>query len=228
MAIISRWRWPPENWCGYLRIAASGSGIPTRRTSASARRKARVLRLAMGGHRLHDLPADAVDRVEMAQRVLEDHGDAPAVDPAPLLGRELEQVLALEQDLAAGDLARRPVDQVQDRRGRDRFPRAALAQDGQGLAAVEMPADALDGIHNAARGVEADGEVADLEQMLSHSSCALASSRQRCDRVEGQAQPVRQQVQGQRGQDDGQARPEGEPPRVARGTADPGSPSAPR
>ena len=40
MAIMIRWRWPPENWCGYFDIAASGSGMPTRRISSSARRAA--------------------------------------------------------------------------------------------------------------------------------------------------------------------------------------------
>ena len=26
MAIITRWRWPPENWCGYLSSEALGVG----------------------------------------------------------------------------------------------------------------------------------------------------------------------------------------------------------
>ena len=29
MAIITRWRWPPESWCGYCSSRASGSGICT-------------------------------------------------------------------------------------------------------------------------------------------------------------------------------------------------------
>ena len=40
MAIMTRWRWPPENWCGYLCIDASGSGMPTRRIRSSARSSA--------------------------------------------------------------------------------------------------------------------------------------------------------------------------------------------
>ena len=37
MAIMMRWRWPPENWWGYLSRAASGSGMPTRRIRSRAR-----------------------------------------------------------------------------------------------------------------------------------------------------------------------------------------------
>ncbi|MCY1300010.1 hypothetical protein D9M70_495650 [compost metagenome] len=37
MAIITRWRWPPESWCGYWLSRSSGSGIRTWRNSSSAR-----------------------------------------------------------------------------------------------------------------------------------------------------------------------------------------------
>ena len=36
-AIIARWRWPPESWCGYLLKDCSGFGISTRRRSSIAR-----------------------------------------------------------------------------------------------------------------------------------------------------------------------------------------------
>ena len=41
---------------------------------------------AVHAHHLLELPADAIDRVQVAERVLEDHGDAAAVDGAALGG----------------------------------------------------------------------------------------------------------------------------------------------
>jgi hypothetical protein len=36
MAIVMRWRWPPENWCGKASIRRAASGMPTRSSSAIA------------------------------------------------------------------------------------------------------------------------------------------------------------------------------------------------
>ena len=47
---------------------------------------------AVDAHDLAELPADGPDRVEVAERVLEDHCDALAVDAAALVGGGLEQV----------------------------------------------------------------------------------------------------------------------------------------
>ena len=44
MAIITRWRMPPESWCGYCFSRRSGSGMCTRRSISMARSRAfRVL-----------------------------------------------------------------------------------------------------------------------------------------------------------------------------------------
>ena len=40
IAIIARWRWPPESWCGKLSTRRSGSGMPVRRSSSIARPRA--------------------------------------------------------------------------------------------------------------------------------------------------------------------------------------------
>jgi hypothetical protein len=72
-------------------------------------------------HHLTELPADGVNRIQVAERVLEDHRDPLAVDRPPLGGARLQEVPAVEQDLARDDLARRAVDQVHDRRGGDRL-----------------------------------------------------------------------------------------------------------
>ena len=39
-AITTRWRIPPENWCGYCFTRSSGSGMPTCRRRSTARRRA--------------------------------------------------------------------------------------------------------------------------------------------------------------------------------------------
>ena len=39
MAMSTRWRMPPESWCGKACERRSGSGIPTRRSSSTARRR---------------------------------------------------------------------------------------------------------------------------------------------------------------------------------------------
>ena len=40
IAIITRWRIPPENWCGKSPRRLSAAGMPTRSSSAAARRRA--------------------------------------------------------------------------------------------------------------------------------------------------------------------------------------------
>ncbi len=37
IAIITRWRMPPDSWCGYSRARRLASGIPTTRSISTAR-----------------------------------------------------------------------------------------------------------------------------------------------------------------------------------------------
>ncbi|MCY1498872.1 hypothetical protein D9M68_328690 [compost metagenome] len=159
---------------------------------ADPRQKSQCLRPSLGGmgpvsgERLPDLPADGIDRVEVAQRVLEDHGDAAPVDLAPFLRRHRQQVDAVEQYLSGADAPRRHVDQVHDRRGRDRLAGPAFTEDRQGLAAVEVVGDVADRLHDADCGVEFDRKVADFQEMVSHSydlsvrGASAAPDRARC------------------------------------------------
>ena len=81
IAIITRWRMPPESWCGYWSSRLSGSVMPTRVSSSMARaRAAASSMLEMDGERLHDLQPDLQHRVERGHRLLEDHGDLAAAD----------------------------------------------------------------------------------------------------------------------------------------------------
>ena len=54
-----------------------------------------------------DLLADGEDGIEGGHRLLEDHGDVAAADRLHLFFGELEEVAALEEDLATEDFAGR-------------------------------------------------------------------------------------------------------------------------
>jgi hypothetical protein len=83
---------------------------------------------------LGDLRADLESRVQVAGRLLEDHGDLPAPHPAALLGGQPEQVAALEQDLTRIDAGRRGREQPHDAGGGD-----GLARPGFPHEAADLP-----------------------------------------------------------------------------------------
>ena len=87
-----------------LRGGGDADVAPASRSRAA--RASRVGQRQMGLHRLDQLAPDRVERVQRGQRVLEDHADALAADPAHLFGRQVVDALAVEPDLAAGDAAR--------------------------------------------------------------------------------------------------------------------------
>ncbi len=59
MAIIARWRMPPESWCGYSRARRSGSGIRTSRSISTALSRAAWRdQVLVQADRLGDLVAD--------------------------------------------------------------------------------------------------------------------------------------------------------------------------
>ena len=67
IAIIARWRMPPENSCGYCRTRSSAAGMPTAFSSSTARSFASSLRdVAVRPDLLGDLVADLVDGVQRA------------------------------------------------------------------------------------------------------------------------------------------------------------------
>jgi hypothetical protein len=100
--MTTRWRIPPENWCGYWSRRSSAAGMPVSCSRRSARRRAsaeldRQVRL----DRLDQLLADGVERVERGERVLEDRADRAAAHFPHLLVRQVVDAAAVEADLAA-------------------------------------------------------------------------------------------------------------------------------
>ena len=90
-----------------------------------------------------DDPANGVARVQGVVRILEDHLRL-AADRQQRPRREVRDLLAVDLDRAAGR-----TDQHQDRPGRGRLARPALADEPKGLARVERQVDAVDGLHLA-------------------------------------------------------------------------------
>ena len=93
MAIMARWRMPPENSCGYIfaRFRASRDADQVEHLDGPLEGLLLVEPLVDAGH-LADLAADGVHRVQRGERVLEDHGDLAAADLAALLlGRSVSR-----------------------------------------------------------------------------------------------------------------------------------------
>ena len=94
MAIMARWRMPPDNSCGYWRRRRGTSVMRTCSSSSAARARASLpAHAAMRDQRLGDLVADAQVRRERGHRILEDHRDAAA---AQRRGARAEQIEAFE------------------------------------------------------------------------------------------------------------------------------------
>ena len=122
---------------------------------------------------LPDLTADRQHRIQARHRVLEDHRDLAAADPAQLLVGELEQVLPLELRGARGDPAGAGEDPEQGER-RDALAAAGLADDPERLARRDVERDPVDGMDRAALGPELDLQVVDLDRS---GSASLGTAR---------------------------------------------------
>ncbi len=94
-------------------------------------------------------------------------------DPRSAFGASVEQVRALEDDLAADDPAGRRLDQAQDRQHADRLAAAALADDREAFAPIDGIGDAVDGVHDAVDGKELGLKVPDLEKHRGRSPAAI-------------------------------------------------------
>ena len=117
MAIITRWRMPPENWCGIVveRAPRGRECRPGRAARPRARRRASARRGRYGRlQALVDLPADGQHRVERRHRLLEDHGDLAAAHVAQLRARAGRGGRGRASSTVPATRRRRP-DQAQER-----------------------------------------------------------------------------------------------------------------
>ncbi len=145
MAIMARWRMPPEYSCGYWSMRRSALGMPTNSSSSITRlRSARRSSSSWWhGDGLGDLIADPQDRVQRGQRILEHHGDALAPQRpqlrAPPPPRQPHQLLP-PRELHAALVYLRGVggQQAEDRHRGDALARPRLPHDAQGLVLVDV------------------------------------------------------------------------------------------
>ena len=116
---------------------------------------------------LGDLLIERVQRVQRGHRLLEDHRDPVAAHLPQPRRRRPDHLLAVEADAALRRVrGGRVGEQLQDGQRRDRLARAAFADQGQRLAAVQCERDTLDGLDRvgAAPAAERDAQVVDFEQ----------------------------------------------------------------
>ena len=165
-AIITRWRMPPENSCGYCRRRA--------RRDADALEQLGDARVGVRAglvqaDRLGDLPVDPHHGVERVHRALEDHRRGPPAHVAPARRRAPVQqhhaALGVERDLAAraAEAARQQSEQRERGRG---LAAAGLAGQPERLAAAQAEADAVDDRDEAAFLAVDHAQVAHLEQRV--------------------------------------------------------------
>ena len=180
----------------------SGSGMPTIRSSSSARAAGRlVLHVAVDLQDLADLVAHVHDRVQRRGRLLEDHRDAVAAQLAQLLVRHRAQLLAVEQDLAALDAAGLR-DQAKDREAGHALAAARLADEAHDLAAVDREVHAGHGAHDAIARVERGPQAAHIEDGARRAALhperdrrARAGRSPRSWRRRGRRSPVEPRIQ---------------------------------
>ena len=107
------------------------------------------VRAAVQHDGLGDLVPDRHRRVERRHRVLEDHADLVAPDVPHLVVGERGDLPAVQQDLAAGDVAAGR-QQLHDRQRGHRLAAAGLADDAEAFAGFQAQADALQRVHGRA------------------------------------------------------------------------------
>ena len=123
----------------------SGAGMPTSASRSMARLRAAVSeRLVWVRMVSIELVADPVERIEAGERVLEDHADPLAPDPAHFFRRQIVDPQARQIDLAAGDAAGR-IDQADHGEPGDGFAGAGFADHAQHLALGDVEGNAVDG-----------------------------------------------------------------------------------
>ena len=197
------------------------STLPARgcRRGASARARARAASApATPWTRMisRDLPADGVDRVEVAERVLEDHGDALAVDRAGARRRDMSSRsrpsnrISPEVISPGGMSIRFMIAEADTDLPEPLSPRMASVSPRSRCQLTSLTASTMPrgGVELGPRGCGL--RAGDGQPFLRASDFqppALGG-------VERDAQPARQEVERQRGQDDREAGPEGEPPGV--------------
>ncbi len=145
--------------------------MPTRFSQSialRARRGAAQRRVALD--HLGDLAADGHHRVQARRRLLEDDADAAPAHVAHPRFRQLRDVGAVDVDAAA---LHAPVvrQQPQDRQRGHRLAAARLADQREGLAALDRQRQRVDRAHQAAVGIDVGGDRRRSRATAQHCRC---------------------------------------------------------
>ena len=170
MAIMTRWRMPPESWCGYSSTRLAGEGMPTSSSISIAIRRARALSTLwcsrMASMIWSPMVKTGFSEVIGSWKIMEI--SLPRIFLISCLALA-QQVLALEEDLAADDLARRHGDQLQDGQRGDALAAAGLPDHPERVPAADAEIHAVDGLRDPFVEEEVGLEVLDVEQdVVSH------------------------------------------------------------
>ena len=178
IAIIARWRIPPDSSCGYARAALLRDADQLEQLAGPLRAPPSRDSPRRSSMRLGDLVADPADRVEGVHRALEDDADlAPAVAPQRVLGLAATRSMPMSLMLPSTIFAFAGQEPDERQRGR-RLAAARLAGDPERLAVVEREADAVDRLDRSRLEREVGLEVLDDEERAFGSAC-LGSGRSR-------------------------------------------------
>ncbi len=165
MAMMMRWRMPPDSSCGYCRSRFAGSGMPTsssNRNDVSLRR--RPVHVEVDLQRLGDLVADRMSGFSERHRVLEDHRHLPAPVAAHLLAARAGRCGAPRSCTSPSRMVLRLGSSPMIERDRIVLPEPDSPTTPSDRPRSQGEVDAVDGPHDAARCAEVGLQAAHLEQ----------------------------------------------------------------
>ena len=213
IAIITRWRMPPDSWCGYSSIRRARRRDPDELEQLDARGRAPPCGDSPRWRRSTSpiCRPTVNDRVQRGHRLLEDE-------------RDLAAAHAAQRSLVGGRAGRGPSKRD---RAADSAPSAGSSPSidiavtllpqpdsptiAEHLAGVERERHAVDGVHGPSSS--------ESKPRREQARRPRAAPSSRHPRVEDVAQAVAEQVEGQRRQRDREAGEDRQPRRPRRGTA---------
>ena len=185
IAIITRWRIPPESWCGYSASRRCAAGMRTSSSSSIARARAAARESPRCFRSTSPIwRPTSEDGVERRHRLLEHERDLLAADPPQLASgtrsrsspskRALPEILAPRKAAAAATTApSRSCRSPTRRRARAPHPRCSVER------------HPVDGVHGPVVGAEADGQIRDLEQRQDSATPSSGRGRRAARRRAG-------------------------------------------
>ena len=182
IASITRWRMPPENWCGYESTARFGALIPMRPSRSTARASA-----ALGVNRPCSTIVSTSCLAILSTGLSDVIGSWNTIATSP--PRNLRsappssvRMSRPRKSMSARHDASGLLDQPDDRFGGDALARAGLADDAERLAGMDMKRDAVDGADDALVGEEMRAQILDRQN---RNCSALASIMASVSRTSG-------------------------------------------